>query len=79
MCGTGVIKSKAVEAKLEEGKKFADYFHYEERFKLIPSHRTLALFRGRAEKILKIILDLPEDGKKNCGETNYLKLLSPFS
>lgn len=56
----GVITSLSPENKHEEGKKFADYFNYQEAIKRIPSHRALALFRGRREKVLKIDLILPE-------------------
>jgi protein Tex len=43
----------------EAGAKFADYFDYREPWKDVPSHRALALFRGRNEGILKVDLGLP--------------------
>ncbi len=53
-------------ANIEPGKeaagaKFRDYFDYRERLKAIPSHRALALFRGRKEEILRLALKLPEE------------------
>lgn len=61
-----IVKSSLSEDKQEEGKKFADYFEYQEAIKQIPSHRALALFRGRREKILKLALELPESKKNSC-------------
>jgi protein Tex len=57
----GVVVSKVAEGKEEAGAKFRDYFDYSERLGSIPSHRALALFRGRTEEILRISLKLPED------------------
>lgn len=40
----------------ESGSKFKDYFEYSEELKKIPSHRALALFRGRGEGVLRVSL-----------------------
>jgi protein Tex len=53
---TGVVVSVVVKGKSEEGAKFSDYFDYDEPIRLIPSHRALALFRGKNEGILRISL-----------------------
>ncbi|MEW8259786.1 MAG: Tex family protein [Candidatus Thiodiazotropha taylori] len=55
------LTSKLVEGKEKEGAKFSDYFDYSETINKIPSHRALALFRGRQEGILSLELVLPED------------------
>ncbi|MEY3220763.1 MAG: hypothetical protein RIT27_2120 [Pseudomonadota bacterium] len=52
----GIVISKVADKKEEEGAKFADYFDYNEAIKNIPSHRALALFRGRNENILTMNL-----------------------
>jgi protein Tex len=57
----GVVVSKVADGKEEAGAKFRDYFDYSEGLGSIPSHRALALFRGRAEEILRIWLKLPEE------------------
>ncbi len=57
----GVMVSKLAEGKETEGAKFRDYFDYSEALKDIPSHRALALFRGRTEEILRLALKLPEE------------------
>lgn len=57
----GIMVSKLAEGKEQEGAKFRDYFDYSEAIKDIPSHRALALFRGRTEEILRLALKLPEE------------------
>ena len=57
----GVVVSKVTEGKEEAGAKFRDYFDYAEALGAIPSHRALALFRGRTEEILRVALKLPEE------------------
>ena len=57
----GWMVSVVVDGKAEAGAKFRDYFAYSERIKDIPSHRALALFRGRKENMLKLALKLPEE------------------
>jgi uncharacterized protein len=56
MWQNGVIRSRIVEGKQNEGEKFADYFEYDEAVNKIPSHRALALFRGRNEGVLQMEL-----------------------
>ncbi len=53
-----VLCSRIVEDKAEEGTKFRDYFDYREAFQKIPSHRALALFRGRNEGVLQLTLEI---------------------
>jgi uncharacterized protein len=54
------IKSVGSSKKKEIISKFSDYFDYSEAIKKIPSHRALALFRGRREGVLQITLVLQE-------------------
>jgi uncharacterized protein len=55
----GEIRSTVEEGKENEGAKFRDWFDFREPFAAMPSHRALALLRGRNEGILKLTLDLP--------------------
>ncbi|MFO7593358.1 MAG: Tex family protein [Pseudomonadota bacterium] len=64
----GVLTSKVAGGKEQEGQKFSDYFDFSETIKTIPSHRALALFRGRKEGILNLELSLPEDAELKPGE-----------
>lgn len=54
-----VLTSNVVVGKEQDGQKFADYFTYSEVLRKIPSHRALALFRGRNEGVLDLQLDVP--------------------
>ncbi len=60
----GVVESKVVTGKEQEGEKFSDYFDYAEPLMQIPSHRALALFRGRREQILSVSLRLDSEEEK---------------
>ncbi len=53
----GVIRSKVAEGKEAAGEKYRDYFDHAESLAKIPSHRLLALFRGRREEFLFLELD----------------------
>ncbi|KZL12999.1 Tex family protein [Pseudovibrio sp. Ad37] len=57
----GAVKAEVVAGKEQEGAKFSDYFGYSENWKSIPSHRALALLRGRNEGILALDLKVDED------------------
>jgi uncharacterized protein len=56
-----LLVSQVVEGKETEGAKFRDYFAHAEPLAGIPSHRALALFRGRKEEILRLQLRLPQE------------------
>ena len=60
----GILSSRGVEGKEQEGAKFSDYFEHDEPLKSVPSHRALAIFRGRNEGVLQADIRLenePED------------------
>ncbi len=57
----GVLRSEVVPEQREAGAKFSDYFDYSEKLQRIPSHRALALFRGRREGVLRLILEAGTD------------------
>ncbi|WP_374335935.1 Tex family protein [Leeia sp.] len=57
----GILCSSRVEGSADAASsKFSDYFQYQEALRAIPSHRALALFRGRNESVLQLSLLLPE-------------------
>jgi uncharacterized protein len=57
----GIVKSAVIPGKEREAAKFSDYFEYAEPIARIPSHRALALFRGRAEGLLTLELVVDEE------------------
>lgn len=60
----GVVETKVIEGKEEGAAKYADYFDYQELLGTIPSHRALALFRGRREELLNVTLRLDSEAEK---------------
>lgn len=61
MWENGLLTSTLIEGKEEEGANYKDYFNFSETIKTIPSHRALALLRGRNEEILTLDLTFPEE------------------
>jgi uncharacterized protein len=59
----GKMSSRVIEGKETEGAKFQDYFQHDEAISKVPSHRALAMFRGRNEGFLTlaIVVGNPED------------------
>jgi len=55
------LHAMVIPGKEKEGEKFQDYFDHREALKKVPSHRALAMFRGRNEGILNIAFTLEED------------------
>jgi uncharacterized protein len=55
----GTVSASVVAGKEAEGAKFSDYFDFSGRLHEMPSHRLLAVLRGRAEGILDLGLDVP--------------------
>ncbi|GEN23298.1 RNA-binding transcriptional accessory protein [Halomonas cupida] len=55
----GQLSSRVIGGKEQEGAKFSDYFEHDEALAKVPSHRALAMFRGRNEGVLALTLRLP--------------------
>ncbi|MBI3712756.1 MAG: RNA-binding transcriptional accessory protein [Burkholderiales bacterium] len=60
----GIVETAVVAGKEEAGAKFSDYFAYSETLGTIPSHRALAIFRGRREEFLTVTLRLDSEEEK---------------
>jgi len=62
----GQLKVSVVEGKENEGAKFRDYFDHIEPLKKVPSHRALAILRGRNEGILaySLVMGDAEDDRR---------------
>ena len=64
------VKSTVAPGKEQEAAKYKDYFEHSEKYKTVPSHRALAMFRGRNEGMLHIQLDADpqseEKGPSHC-------------
>src|SRR5690554_2778659 len=58
---TGLLHAKVVEGKETEGANFRDWFEFSERLRTLPSHRILALLRGRQQGVLDLRVGLEPD------------------
>ncbi len=59
----GQLSSRVAAGKEKEGAKFRDYFEHDEVLKSVPSHRALAIFRGRNSGLLQasLVIEGTED------------------
>lgn len=58
-----LLASRLIEGKEQEGAKFRDYFEHTEALAKVPSHRALAMFRGRNEGIMNLNLVMHAEEK----------------
>jgi protein Tex len=69
------LRSKVTPGQEESGHKFRDYFEFSEKLDKIPSHRALALFRGRNEGVLSLELVVDEALLKDDNASNHAQYL----
>ncbi|MGA8010231.1 MAG: Tex family protein, partial [Thiomonas sp.] len=65
----GSLVSQLRAGKEQDGAKFRDYFDYAEPLVKVPSHRALAVLRGRAQEVLDARIDLPPAAEGNTAQT----------
>jgi protein Tex len=68
----GVIESRIMKGKENEGQKFKDYFEWSEPVAKTPSHRLLAMRRGEKEGILSLDIYPPEELALQSMERQYV-------
>ncbi|HHF5009612.1 TPA: Tex family protein [Haemophilus influenzae] len=73
-----VILSKVIEGKETEGAKFQDYFDHQELLKNVPSHRALAMFRGRNEGILQLSLNADPDAEEGTHQSYCEEIIRDY-
>ncbi|NQY63035.1 MAG: RNA-binding transcriptional accessory protein [Alteromonadaceae bacterium] len=67
------LTSKLIKGKEKEAAKFRDYFEHSELLKTVPSHRLLAMLRGRNEGVLNINVDVdPQQESKSVSSAEAL-------
>ena len=72
---TAVLHSQVIEGKETDGEKFKDYFDFSEQIATIPSHRALAVLRGRNEEVLKISLKYQSDETPLTEKSEFEKII----
>ena len=63
MQARAVLRARVVDGKQEAGAKFSDYFDHAERWADAPSHRALAMLRGRNEGVLSLEIEVDADSE----------------
>lgn len=61
MQANAILHAKVIEGKEQVGAKFSDYFDHSEKWANVPSHRALAMFRGRNEEVLSVNIEVDEE------------------
>lgn len=62
-----VLESRVTKGKEQEGAKFRDYFEHTEKLTKIPSHRALAMLRGRNEGVLSLSMNADPSNESKRG------------
>ena len=70
------IHAQVVEGKETEGEKFSDYFDHREPIRTMPSHRALAVLRGRNEGVLNIALKYQPDDTPITQQSEYEQIIA---
>ena len=70
------IHAQVVAGEEEKGEKFKDYFDYRERIAQMPSHRALAVLRGRNEGILHAALKYQPDETPITEPSQYEQIIA---
>ena len=73
-----LIVSKVIEGKETEGAKFQDYFDHQELLKNVPSHRALAMFRGRNEGILQLSLNADPETEEGSRQSYCEEIIRDY-
>ena len=70
------IHAQVVAGEEEKGEKFKDYFDHREAVRTMPSHRALAVLRGRNEGVLHIALKYQPDDTPITQQSEYEQLIA---
>ncbi|KLT73947.1 transcription accessory protein [Neisseria arctica] len=70
------IHAQVIAGKENEGEKFTDYFDHREAVRTMPSHRALAVLRGRNEGILQTTLKYQPDETPITEQSEYEQLIA---
>ncbi|EHA1205207.1 RNA-binding transcriptional accessory protein [Vibrio alginolyticus] len=63
------LVSRVVEGKEQEGEKFKDYFNHNEPLSKVPSHRALAMLRGRNEGFLTLAMNADPEQEEGARQS----------
>ncbi len=73
---TAQLSSRVVEGKQTEGEKYKDYFEHDELMGKVPSHRALAMLRGRNEGFLTLVMRADPDQEEGVRQSYCETIIS---
>lgn len=62
---TAHLSSKVIKSSQDEAQKYKNYFDFNQKLDRIPSHRLLAMYRGKEEKLLRVKIEIDEERLEN--------------
>ncbi len=75
----GILTSKVVRGKADEGQTYRDYFDRQERIQRLAGHRLLAMLRGEQEGILRLTFRAPDRDAERVLSQQLIKGRGPMS
>ncbi len=69
----GILRSKAAGALEEDGSRYRDYADWSEPLSRAPSHRVMAILRGKKEGFLTIHVEPPQEKASQILESLFLR------
>ena len=70
------VHAQVIAGQENAGEKFADYFDHREPVRAMPSHRALAVLRGRNENVLQVALKYQPDETPVTEQSEYEKIIA---
>lgn len=74
MWKSGLLYASVVEGKEAEGDNFRDWFDFHEALRTLPSHRVLAMLRGRQQGVLNLRIGLSPDQEQQLPHPCVLRI-----
>lgn len=73
---SGTLKTELKNAELDEKQTYKMYYEFSQSIKSLVSHRTLAINRGEAEDVLRVVIEAPEENIIQYLEKKIIKISS---
>jgi uncharacterized protein len=70
------LVARVVDGKQQEGEKFKDYFEHNEAISKVPSHRALAMLRGRNEGFLTLAMNADPEQEEGARQSYCETIIS---
>jgi len=78
MQAQGFVVAKVMAGKEKDAVKYSDYFAHQEKYKTVPSHRALAMFRGRNEGFLALNITLDPNAESPLNRSECEDMIAAY-